>query len=53
MTGYEVLRKLREEGLSMKVLLLTAGEPPAMTADAFLAKPFNPIDLVVKLKRML
>jgi len=53
MNGYDVLRKLREEGLPLKVLLLTAEETPAVTADDYLVKPFNPIDLVVRLKRML
>jgi CheY-like chemotaxis protein len=53
MCGYEVLGKLREEGLAGKVLLLTAGEHPAVTADDCLVKPVNPIDLVVRLKRML
>jgi CheY-like chemotaxis protein len=53
MSGYEVLRKLREEGLPVKVLLLTAEEHPAAMAGEHLLKPFNPIDLVVRLKRML
>jgi len=53
MSGYEVLETLRAEGVNVKVLLLTAEERPAVAADDFLVKPFNPIDLVVRLKRML
>jgi CheY-like chemotaxis protein len=52
MTGYEVLEKLREEGLAVKVLLLTTEENPGMSANDYLVKPFNPIDLVVRLKRL-
>jgi two-component system, cell cycle response regulator DivK len=53
MSGYQVLEKLREEGVRVKVLLLTADDHPTATADDYLLKPFNPIDLVVRLKRML
>jgi CheY-like chemotaxis protein len=53
MSGCEVLRKLREEALPVKVFLLTADEHPTVMADDYLAKPFNPIDLVVKLKKIL
>jgi CheY-like chemotaxis protein len=53
MNGYDVLRALQDEGLSTKVLLLTAEENPKVAADGYLVKPFNPIDLVVRLKRML
>lgn len=53
MNGYEVLRAVREEGLPTKVLLLTAEEGLSASADDYLVKPFNPIELVVRLKRML
>jgi len=35
------------------VLLLAVEQHPAMMADDYLMKPINPIDLVVKLRRML
>ena len=53
MNGCEVLRTLREEGLPVKALLLAVEQHPAMMADDYLMKPINPIDLVVKLRRML
>jgi CheY-like chemotaxis protein len=54
MSGYEVLAALRAEGSRVKVLLLTADEHPnTMGADDFLVKPFNPLELVVKVKRLL
>lgn len=53
LNGYEVLRAIRGEGIATKVLLLTAEENPAIAADDYLLKPFNPIDLVVRLKKML
>lgn len=53
LSGLEVLRKLRNENFPVKVLLLTAGEQLAVTADGYLVKPFNPIDLVVRLKKLL
>ncbi len=54
MTGYEVLAAVRAEKLPIKVLLLTADEhPDTRDADDFLVKPFNPIDLVVRIAKLL
>jgi two-component system cell cycle response regulator DivK len=54
MGGYEVLAELKSEGNPAKVLLLTADEhPDTRGVDDFLVKPFNPVELVVRLKRLL
>jgi two-component system cell cycle response regulator DivK len=54
MSGNEVLAALRSEGVRSKVLLLTADEhPDTRGADDFLVKPFNPVELVVRLKKLL
>jgi DNA-binding response OmpR family regulator len=53
LSAYEVLRMLRAENPGVKVLLLSSSAPPPVQADAYLTKPYNPIDLVVRLKRML
>jgi two-component system, cell cycle response regulator DivK len=54
MNGYEVLETVRRRGFQGKVFLLTADEHPDTSGvDDFLVKPFNPVELVVRLKRLL
>jgi CheY-like chemotaxis protein len=50
--GAGVWQAIREEGLPVRVLLLSAEPPPATPASDFLLKPFDPIELVVRLKRL-
>jgi CheY-like chemotaxis protein len=53
MNGYEVLAAIRAEGIPAKVLLLTADENlDTAGADDYLVKPFNPVELVVRVKRL-
>ncbi len=60
--GWEVLSRLREnpESAGVKVLVLTAHAQPEMAdraakggADAFMTKPFRPIDLRVQVEKLL
>jgi CheY-like chemotaxis protein len=60
--GWEVLSQLREDPNSaeVKVLVLTAHAQPEMAdraaeggADAFMTKPFRPIDLRVQVEKLL
>jgi CheY-like chemotaxis protein len=60
--GWEVLSRLREDPNSsdVKVLVLTAHAQPEMAdraaeggADAFMTKPFRPIDLRVQVEKLL
>ncbi len=60
--GWEVLSRLRENPNSsdVKVLVLTAHAQPEMAdraaeggADAFMTKPFRPIDLRVQVEKLL
>lgn len=60
--GWEVLSQLREnpESADVKVLVLTAHAQPEMAdraakrgADAFMTKPFRPIDLRVQVEKLL
>ena len=60
--GWEVLSQLRENPSSaeVKVLVLTAHAQPEMAdraaeggADAFMTKPFRPIDLRVQVEKLL
>ncbi len=60
--GWEVLSQLRENPTSaeVKVLVLTAHAQPEMAdraaeggADAFMTKPFRPIDLRVQVEKLL
>jgi CheY-like chemotaxis protein len=60
--GWEVLSQLREDPSSaeVKVLVLTAHAQPEMAdraaeggADAFMTKPFRPIDLRVQVEKLL
>jgi CheY-like chemotaxis protein len=60
--GWEVLSQLREDpdSAEVKVLVLTAHAQPEMAdraaeggADAFMTKPFRPIDLRVQVEKLL
>ncbi len=60
--GWEVLSQLREnpDSAEVKVLILTAHAQPEMAdraakrgADAFMTKPFRPIDLRVQVEKLL
>jgi CheY-like chemotaxis protein len=60
--GWEVLSRLREnpDSSDVKVLVLTAHAQPEMAdraaekgADAFMTKPFRPIDLRVQVEKLL
>ncbi len=54
MSGYEVLATLRASGSKVRVLLLTADEHPNTAgANDFLVKPFNPLELAVRVKKLL
>jgi two-component system response regulator CpxR len=60
MNGFEVLRRLRAEGSSVPVLMLTArGEDVdrivglEIGADDYLPKPFNPRELVARIRAIL
>jgi two-component system alkaline phosphatase synthesis response regulator PhoP len=60
MSGYEVLSAIRAEGLPVRVLLLTARQQEKdvirgfnLGADDYVVKPFSPMELVARLKRLL
>jgi two-component system cell cycle response regulator DivK len=60
MDGYEVLETVRAENLPVRILLLTARQQEqdilrgfTLGADDYLVKPFNPMELVARLKRLL
>jgi CheY-like chemotaxis protein len=60
MDGYEVLAAIRGEGLPVRVILLTARQQEAditrgfnLGADDYIVKPFNPAELLARLKRFL
>ena len=60
MDGYEVLAAIRNEGLPVKVILLTARQQEAditrgftLGADDYVVKPFNPAELLARVKRYL
>lgn len=60
MDGYEVLAAVRAEQLPVRVLLLTARQQEsdvlrgfALGADDYMVKPFSPMELVARLKRLL
>ena len=60
MDGYEVLAAIREEKIPTRVIVLTAMEREKdilrafhLGADDYVTKPFNPFELVARLKRFL
>jgi len=60
MEGYEVLAAVRAENLPTRVILLTARQQEQdvlkafdLGADDYLVKPFNPFELVARVKRLL
>jgi DNA-binding response OmpR family regulator len=60
MDGYEVLAAIRREGIPVRVLLLTARQQEGdvlrgftLGADDYVVKPFSPMELVARLKRLL
>jgi DNA-binding response OmpR family regulator len=60
MDGYEVLAAVRSEGIPVRVILLTARQQEAditrgftLGADDYVVKPFNPPELLARVKRFL
>jgi two-component system cell cycle response regulator DivK len=60
MDGYEVLAAIRAEALHVHVILLTARQQESdiirgftLGADDYMVKPFGPMELVARLKRLL
>jgi DNA-binding response OmpR family regulator len=60
MDGYAVLAAIRQEGIPLRVLLLTARQQESdvirgftLGADDYVVKPFSPMELVARLKRLL
>ena len=59
MDGYEVLAAIRAENLPVRVMLLTARQQEndvirgfTLGADDYVVKPFSPMELVARLKRL-
>jgi two-component system, cell cycle response regulator DivK len=59
MDGYEVLAAIRAENLPVRVMLLTARQQEndvirgfTLGADDYMVKPFSPLELVARLKRL-
>jgi DNA-binding response OmpR family regulator len=59
MDGYEVLSAIRAENLPVRVMLLTARQQESdiirgftLGADDYVVKPFSPMELVARLKRL-
>jgi DNA-binding response OmpR family regulator len=60
MDGFEVLAGIRQSGLHVKVILLTARQQERdilhgfeLGADDYVVKPFNPLELAARLKRLM
>jgi DNA-binding response OmpR family regulator len=60
MDGYEVLAAMRAESLPVRVILLTARQQESdivrgftLGADDYVVKPFSPLELVARLKRLI
>jgi two-component system cell cycle response regulator DivK len=60
MDGYEVLAAIRKENLPVRVVILTARQHETdvlrgfdLGADDYVVKPFNPLELIARLKRLL
>jgi two-component system alkaline phosphatase synthesis response regulator PhoP len=59
-SGFEVCQKIRESGVSLKILMLTAKgrdieieKGRAMGADDYITKPFSTKELVERVRRLL
>jgi two-component system, cell cycle response regulator DivK len=60
MDGYEILAAIRKDEIPMRILLLTARQQESdvlrgfrLGADDYVVKPFNPMELVARMKRLL
>jgi DNA-binding response OmpR family regulator len=60
MDGFEVLAAIRAENIPVRVILLTARQQDddvlrgfSLGTDEYVVKPFNPMELVARLKRLL
>jgi two-component system alkaline phosphatase synthesis response regulator PhoP len=60
MDGYQVLSAIRADKLPVRVVLLTARQQETdilrgftLGADDYIVKPFNPLELAARLKRLL
>jgi DNA-binding response OmpR family regulator len=60
MDGFEILSTVRQEGLPTRILMLTARQHESdvlrgftLGADDYVVKPFNPLELAARLKRLL
>jgi CheY-like chemotaxis protein len=60
MDGFEVLAAIRQAGLSLKIIMLTARQHERdvlrgfeLGADDYVVKPFHPLELAARLKRFL
>jgi CheY-like chemotaxis protein len=60
MDGFEVLAAIRQDGVPLRVILLTARQHERdvlrafeLGADDYVVKPFNPLELAARLKRFL
>jgi two-component system cell cycle response regulator DivK len=58
--GFELLSTIRREGLPVRVVMLTARQKEcdvlrgfSLGADDYVVKPFNPLELAARLKRLL
>jgi two-component system, cell cycle response regulator DivK len=60
MDGFEVLAAVRTDGIAVRIILLTARQQEhdilrgfSLGSDDYVVKPFNPMELVARLKRLL
>jgi DNA-binding response OmpR family regulator len=60
MDGFEVLAAIRAENIPVRVIMLTARQQDddvlrgfSLGADDYVVKPFSPMELVARLKRLL
>jgi DNA-binding response OmpR family regulator len=60
MDGFEILSAIREAALPVRVVMLTARQHESdvvrgftLGADDYVVKPFNPLELAARLKRLL
>ena len=60
MDGFELLAGIRQSGLNVKVIMLTARQQERdilrgfeLGADDYVVKPFNPLELAARLKRLI